>query len=113
MLLENLPGHPDNLMRGQAGKIWVGLVKPRGAFIDTSAGKPWLRSIAMRLPKALWPVPPAYGHVFAFDESGKVLADLQDPSGAYPETTAVTESATGSTSRGLHAPTLVWMDKKV
>src|SRR5437762_10499892 len=40
----------------------------------------------------LWPVPPAYGHVFAFDESGKVLVDLRDPSGASPETTSVTES---------------------
>ena len=32
VLLANLPGHPDNLMRGLNGRIWVGLVKPRGAF---------------------------------------------------------------------------------
>jgi sugar lactone lactonase YvrE len=112
VLLANLPGHPDNLMRGQGGKIWVGLVKPRGAFIDSSAGKPWLRALAMRLPKALWPVPPAYGHVFAFDESGKVLVDLQDPSGAYPEATAVTETDDKLYIQSLHAKTLGWMDKK-
>jgi len=112
VLLDNLPGHPDNLMRGQGGKLWVGLVKPRGAFIDSAAGKPWLRSLAMRLPKALWPVPPAYGHVFAFDESGKVLADLQDPSGAYPEATAVTETEDRLYIQSLHAKTLGWMDKK-
>jgi sugar lactone lactonase YvrE len=111
-LLSNLPGHPDNLMRGQGGKIWVGLVKPRGAFIDNSAGKPWLRSVAMRLPKSLWPVPPAYGHVFAFDESGKVVADLQDPSGAYPEATAVTETEDRLYIQSLHAKSLGWMDKK-
>ena len=112
VLLANLPGHPDNLMRGQGGRIWVGLVKPRGAFIDDSSGKPWLRSLAMRLPKSLWPVPPAYGHVFAFDESGKVIVDLQDPSGAYPEATAITETDDRLYVQSLHAKTLGWMDKK-
>lgn len=111
LLLDNLPGHPDNLMRGLGGRLWVGLVKPRGAFIDDNAGKPWMRKLALRLPKALWPVPPAYGHVFAFDESGKVLADLQDPSGAYPETTAITETPDRLYVQSLHAKTLGWLDK--
>jgi len=110
-LLSNLPGYPDNLMRGESGRIWTGLTKPRGAFIDDNAGKPWLRRLVMRLPRSLWPVPPAYGHVFAFDESGKVLVDLQDPSGAYPETTAVTETADRLYIQSLHAKTLGWMPK--
>jgi sugar lactone lactonase YvrE len=112
VLIANLPGHPDNLMRGQDGRIWVGLVKPRGKFVDDSAGKPWLRSLALRLPRVLWPVPPAYGHVFAFDESGRVLADLQDPSGSYPETTGVTETADRLYVQSLHAKQLGWMDKR-
>ena len=112
LLFENLPGYPDNLMRGQDGKLWVGLVKPRGAFIDDNAGKPWLRKLALRLPQALWPVPPAYGHVFAFDETGKVLEDLQDPSGAYPETTAVTETADRLYVQSLHAKTLGYLEKR-
>ena len=112
ILMQNLPGYPDNLMRGQDGRVWMGLVKPRGAFIDNSAGKPWLRSLSMRLPKALWPVPPAYGHVVAFDESGKVLLDLQDPSGTYPETTAVTEADDRLYIQSLHAKSLGWLDKK-
>lgn len=111
VLLANLPGYPDNLMRGQDGRIWVGLTKPRGAFIDDNAGKPWLRALALRLPKVLWPVPPAYGHVFAFDESGRVLVDLQDPSGAYPETTSVTETADKLYIQSLHAKTLGVLDK--
>lgn len=111
LLLENLPGYPDNLMRGQHGRIWVGLAKPRGAFIDDNAGRPWMRSLALRLPKPLWPVPPAYGHVFAFDESGRVLLDLQDPSGAYPETTAVTETPDRLYVQSLHARTLGWLTK--
>jgi sugar lactone lactonase YvrE len=112
VLMPNLPGYPDNLMRGEGGRLWMGLAKPRGAFIDHSAGKPWLRTLATRLPKALWPVPPSYGHVVAFDESGKVLLDLQDPSGAYPETTAVTEAGDGLYIQSLHAKSLGWLDKK-
>lgn len=112
VLMQNLPGYPDNLMRGENGRVWMGLVKPRGAFIDNSAGKPWLRALSMRLPKALWPVPPAYGHVVAFDESGKVLLDLQDPKGTYPETTAVTESGDRLYIQSLHAKSLGWLDKK-
>ena len=112
VLLANLPGFPDNLMRGQDGRIWVGLVKPRGAFTDNTSGKPWLRALALRLPRALWPVPPAYGHVFAFTESGQVILDLQDPQGRYPEATAVTETADRLYVQSLHAGTLGWLDKK-
>jgi sugar lactone lactonase YvrE len=112
VLLDNLPGYPDNLMRGEQGRIWTGLTKPRGAFIDDNAGKPWLRALALRLPKALWPVPPAYGHVFAFDENGKVLVDLQDPSGSYPETTAVTEHGGKLYIQSLNATTLGVLDAR-
>ena len=38
----------------------------------------------------MWPVPPAYGHVVAFDEDGRVVADLQDPRGRIPETSGAT-----------------------
>lgn len=87
----NLPGYPDNLTRSSSGRLWTGLTKPRSALIDRLAGQPWLRAMVLRLPKALWPVPPAYGHVIAFDEEGRVLADLQDPAGRIPETSGVTE----------------------
>jgi hypothetical protein len=84
-------------------------VKPRGRFFDQQATRPWLRQIALRLPVSMWPVPPPYGHVFAFDEGGRVLVDLQDPGGAYPETTAVTETADRLYVQSLHAHTLGWL----
>lgn len=112
VLIDGLPGHPDNLMRGMDGRIWCGLVKPRAAFSDDNAQRPWMRSLALRLPRALWPVPPNYGHVFAFDESGKVVADLQDPKGAYPSTTAITEAPDRLYVQSLHAKDLGWLDKK-
>ncbi len=111
LLFDNLPGYPDNLMRGQDGKIWLGFAKPRNPTIDNMADKPWLRKMTLRLPRALWPIPKAYGHVMAFSEDGQVLQDLQDPSGAYPETTGVTETADKLYIQSLHAKGLGWMAK--
>jgi sugar lactone lactonase YvrE len=111
LLFDNLPGYPDNLMRGLDGKIWLGLVKPRNATVDKLATKPFMRKLTLRLPRAMWPVPKAYGHVIAFLEDGKVVADLQDPSGAYPETTAVTETKDRFYIQSLHAKGLGWMHK--
>ena len=111
LLFDNLPGYPDNLMRGRDGKIWLGFAKPRNATIDNFADKPWLRALTLRLPRALWPIPQAYGHVMAFTEDGQVVADLQDPSGAYPETTAVTETADRLYIQSLHAKGLGWLPR--
>ncbi|HZW11825.1 MAG TPA: SMP-30/gluconolactonase/LRE family protein [Noviherbaspirillum sp.] len=110
-VVENIPGYPDNLMRGMDGRIWVGLAKPRSVFADKLADSPALRKAAFRLPKSLWPVPPAYGHVFAIDENGKVIVNLQDPSGQYPETTGVTETADRLYIQSLHAKVIGWMPK--
>ena len=111
ILLDNLPGYPDNLMRGLDGRIWVGLTKPRSPVIDRMAAQPLLREMTLRLPRALWPIPKAYGHVFAFTEDGQVVVDWQDPSGAYPETTAVTETPDRLYVQSLHAPTLGWLPR--
>lgn len=70
-----------------------------------------MRALTLRLPKFLWPVPPAYGHVFAFDETGKVLVDLQDPSGGYPETTAATEAGGRLYIQSLNARGIGWAEK--
>ncbi len=111
VLFDNLPGYPDNLMRGLDGKIWLGLAKPRNPTIDKLATLPFMRKLTLRLPRALWPIPKAYGHVMAFTEDGKVAADLQDPTGAYPETTAVTETPQRLYIQSLHAKGLGWLPR--
>jgi len=111
LLFDNLPGYPDNLMRGLDGKIWLGLVKPRNPTIDNLATKPFMRKLTLRLPRVMWPIPKAYSHVMAFTEDGKVVADLQDPSGVYPETSGVTETADRLFIQSLHAKGLGWMPK--
>ena len=111
VLLDNLPGYPDNLMRGFNGRIWVGLTKPRSPVVDGMAQRPLLREMTLRLPRALWPIPKAYGHVIAFTEDGQIVADLQDPSGAYPETTAIAETPDRLYVQSLHAKTLGWLPR--
>jgi sugar lactone lactonase YvrE len=107
-LLENLPGYPDNLMRGCDGRIWVGLFRPRNPAADGLAERPFVRKILLRVPRFLLPVGDPYGHVFAFDEAGRVTEDWQDPGGAYPETTGATETADRIYIHSLHAPTIGW-----
>jgi sugar lactone lactonase YvrE len=105
VLLDNLPGFPDNLTRGADGRYWTGFTKPRSDTIDRMSGKPWLRALTLRLPRALWPVPPTYGHVIAFDEQGNVVLDLQDPAGNLPETSGATEHNGMLYIQSLHATT--------
>jgi hypothetical protein len=102
VLLDNLPGYPGNLLRGQDGRIWLGLNGPRSPKVDQMAHNPFLRKLTSRLPRAMRPLPRAYGHVFAFNEDGAVVADLQDPSGSYPQTTGVTETPSGLFIQNLH-----------
>lgn len=95
VLLDNLPGYPDNLMRGLDGRIWLGLAGQRDG-LDALAERPVLRKVAWRVlqaaPESLVK-PKRYGHVMAFTEDGTVVADLQDPSGTSPVVTGATEVA--------------------
>jgi sugar lactone lactonase YvrE len=109
VLLDNLPGYPDNLMRGRDGRIWVGLFKPRNPAADSLAERPFLRKILLRLPRFLLPLGKSYGHVFAIDEEGRVTASLQDPSGGYPEATGATETADRLYIHSLHAHGIGWL----
>jgi sugar lactone lactonase YvrE len=102
----NLPGFPDNLTRSATGRIWTGFTKPRSGVVDALSEWPLLRMMSLRLPKAWWPVPPVYGHIVAFDESGRVVADLQDPAGRIPETSGVTEHDGNLYIQSLHAGAL-------
>ena len=111
VLIDNLPGYPDNLMRGRDGRIWVGLFRPRNPAADGLARRPFVRKMLQRLPRSWLPLGQPYGHVFAFDEAGRVTEDLQDPSGAYPSTTGATETAERLYIHSLTARTIGWVPR--
>lgn len=93
VLIDNLPGFPDNLNAGLDGRIWVGLVAPRNSLLDTLADKPLLRKMVQRLPEVLRPDAARYAHVFAFNDAGDVVADLQHDGRAFSHVTGVRETA--------------------
>ena len=101
VLLDNLPGFPDNLKTGAGGRFWVGLAAPRNALLDKLSGRPWLRKVVQRLPAAMRPKAVPSSHVVAFDGDGQILMNMQDPDARYPTLTGVLE-----TRRSLYLTTL-------
>jgi sugar lactone lactonase YvrE len=94
VVIDNLPGFPDNINRALDGDdFWLGLVSPRDANLDALAPYPWLRKLVQRLPSGMRPKARNYGHVVKINAAGTVLQNLQDPNGSYPQTTGVLETA--------------------
>ncbi len=111
VVIDNLPGFPDNIHRGQNGRYWFGLTSPRLKLIDALSGKPFIRKMVQRLPASLGPNIEPYGHIIAIDESGRVLLSLQDPNGAYFATTGAWETDDYLYISSLTAPILARFDK--
>ncbi|NND82502.1 MAG: strictosidine synthase family protein [Gammaproteobacteria bacterium] len=92
VIIDQLPGFPDNVHLGQNGRYWVGLTSPRSPIIDGLAEWPFVRKIIQRLPDFLRPNVVHYGMVLAVDENGSVLENLQAPAGEVYATTGVAET---------------------
>ncbi len=92
ILIDNLPGFPDNINNGMNGRFWVGLVSPRSELLDRYSDSPFVRRIMQRLPAFLRPKPMPSSHVIAITGDGDVLMDLQDPAARYPMLTGVLET---------------------
>lgn len=84
---ENLPGFPDNLSFG-GGVLWVGFASPRNPQVDAMSTKAWMKHVAYRLPDAVKPKALRHGLVVGYDVAGKVVHNLQDPSGEVAITTS-------------------------
>ncbi len=92
IILDNLPGFPDNINRGPdieaIGPTYLmGLVSQRSDWLDKNSKNTLARKIAMRLPTFMRPSAKSYGHIVQIDGHGNILKTWQDPSGRYPETT--------------------------
>ena len=92
VILDNLPGFPDNINSGEDGRFWVGLVAPRDAKLDGLSDKPFLRKVVQRLPAFLRPSAVPSSHVIAISGDGDVLLSLQDPAARYPAMTGACET---------------------
>lgn len=111
VIIDNLPGFPDNVHIGANGRYWVGLTAPRSKLVDDLAGEPFWRKVVQRLPAIMGPQVMPYGMVIAIDENGKVLENLQAPNGAAYATTGVAESREHIYVTSLTAPFLARYSK--
>ncbi len=112
LVLDKLPGFPDNVHIGQDGRFWIGLTAPRSKVIDDLADQPFWRKVILRLPEFMRPKVVHYGMVLAIDEDGQVLLNLQSPSGMVFATTGVAETDQHIYVTSLSAPFLAKYDKK-
>lgn len=92
VLIDNLPGFPDNINRGLDGRYWIGLVAPRNALLDALSDKPFLRKVVQRLPAALRPQAVESTHVIAIDGDGNVVANLHGDGSPVNTVTGVLET---------------------
>ena len=101
VLLDNLPGFPDNLKSGLQGRYWLGFAAPRNELLDQISDKPFVRKIVQRLPAFVRPKAVPSSHVIAFNGDGDILMNLHDPDARFPTLTGVLE-----TRRSLYLTTL-------
>lgn len=88
VFIDNLPGFPDGISRGQhpnTGEpvFWVALFSPRNALLDAAHPYPWVKKLMLALPEFLQPKPVRYGLVLALDAQGNILTSLHDPTGHH------------------------------
>lgn len=93
VLIDNLPGFPDNIKSGKNGRFWLGLAAPRNQLVDKMSDKPLLRKMVQRLPEAVRPKAVPSSHVIAINGEGEVLMNLHDASARYPTLTGVLETS--------------------
>jgi len=94
LILENLPGYPDNINRASDGNYWLALVGMRSPAFDLAWRMPgFRRRMVDRIPHDEWLYPNMNtGCVFKFDEKGNILDCLWDLNGAnHPMITSMRE----------------------
>jgi sugar lactone lactonase YvrE len=92
VLVDSLPGFPDNISTGSDGLIWIAVPSPRNPVLDLLLPRPpVLRRIAWALPEALQPAEGRVLRVLAVDANGTVVHDVHDPGEQYHMVTGVRE----------------------
>jgi sugar lactone lactonase YvrE len=92
VLVDNLPGFPDNVSTGSDGLFWVAIGSPRDASLDRLLPlRPALRKVVWALPDRLQPRPQHTVWVQAYDSDGRLVHDLQAPGERFGFVTGVRE----------------------
>jgi sugar lactone lactonase YvrE len=92
VLIDNLPGFPDNIALGSDGLFWIAIGSPRNKALDVLASRaPVLRRMLWALPDSLLPQPANTIWVQAVDGAGRLVHDLQTSTPGFSMVTGVRE----------------------
>ncbi len=94
IFIENLPGFPDGVSSNGRGTFWVALFAPRDPWLDALLPHPRTRKALLRLGLPL-PEPKLYGFILGLDSTGRVVQNLQDPTGTYYDSITSVEEHDG------------------
>jgi ribose transport system permease protein len=88
VLIDQLPGNPDNINRASDGTYWLALVGIRTPTFDLAARKPGFRlRMVKQVPADEWLAPGLnHGCVLKFNEAGEALESWWDPTGVSHST---------------------------
>lgn len=112
VILDGLPGFPDNIQAQGDGTFWVGLVSSRRPIADILAPYPVVRNVIWRLPEGVRPKPVHHGILMRIDARGQVLDVLQAPGGEYSLVTGAITVGDTLYVTSLGAPGLGVMDAR-
>ncbi|MDQ2796971.1 MAG: SMP-30/gluconolactonase/LRE family protein [Actinomycetota bacterium] len=107
VLIDNLPGMPDNMALGSDGLVWISLPTARNPMLDKILPLPGvLRQLVWLLPEFAKPKPAATVWVLAVSFDGDVVHDLQQSGSDYAFVTSVVEHDGQVYLGGLHESAL-------
>jgi sugar lactone lactonase YvrE len=107
MLVDDLPGFPDNISLGDDGLIWIAMASPRDAVLDRlHRMHPVFRRLVWALPDSLQPQPKRVIWVMAVDDDGRVVHHLRRPGENYSMVTGVRRAADRLWLSSLHESAL-------
>ena len=92
LLVDDLPGYPDNIARESDGLTWVTIASPTDPVVERLMTGPMpLRRAVWRLPAALQPRPRRTVRVRAVDDTGAVVHDRCLDASSFHMATGVRE----------------------
>jgi sugar lactone lactonase YvrE len=111
LLVQDLPGYPDNIARGSDGLIWVSIASPRDPLAERiQKGPMFLRRSVTRIPETLQPQPKRTVRAHAYDDTGRLVHDLDVPADGYHLVTGVREYDGRVWLGSLHEPAIAVVD---
>jgi sugar lactone lactonase YvrE len=111
LLVDDLPGYPDNIARGSDGLIWVTIASPLDPVVERLHRAPLpVRKLVTRIPERFQPAPKQTIRVQAYDDGGALVHDVDLHEPGYHMVTGVREHEGRVWMGSLHEPAVAVHD---